>query len=122
MGENMSINLSSLDGDTGFLLDGNATGDLSGWWVSEAGDVNGDGIGDLVMGARKANGSGPNDSGTVYVVYGTTTPFPADFDVSSIDGTNGFVIEGNESGAQLGRSVASAGDFNNDGVDDIRQW
>jgi len=115
----MSIGLSTLNGTTGFLLDGNATGDLSGWWVSEAGDVNNDGIDDLIMGARKANGSGPNDSGTVYVVYGTTTPFPADFDVSTINGTNGFVIESNESGAQLGRSVASAGDFNNDGIDDI---
>lgn len=115
----MAINLSTLNGSNGFLLDGDAAGDLSGWWVSEAGDLNNDGIDDLVMGARKANGIGPNDSGTVYVVYGKTTPFPADFDVSSINGTNGFVIEGNQSGAQFGRSVASAGDFNNDGIDDI---
>jgi len=115
----MSINLNSLNGSNGFLLDGNEAGDLSGWWVSEAGDINGDGKTDLIMGARRAHGTGVGDSGIAYVVYGSTIPFPADFDVTDINGNNGFLIEGDEVGAQFGRSVASAGDFNNDGIDDL---
>ena len=49
-----SLNLSSLDGSNGFRLDGVAEYDFSGFSVSGAGDVNGDGFDDLIIGA-------PND-------------------------------------------------------------
>jgi hypothetical protein len=52
-----------------FLLGDNA-GDGSGYSVSNAGDVNGDGLDDLIVGARNADPSGTVDAGKSYVVFG----------------------------------------------------
>ena len=66
-----SFDLSSLDGTNGFRLNGVAADDYSGSAVSNAGDVNGDGLADLLIGADGApNGS---DSGASYVVFGRNT-------------------------------------------------
>ena len=46
------FNLASLNGSNGFRLDGENEFDHAGWSVSDAGDVNGDGYSDFVMGAR----------------------------------------------------------------------
>ena len=52
-----SLDLSALDGSNGFRLDGiDAFDDESGWSVSGAGDVNGDGIADLIIGALRRSG------------------------------------------------------------------
>ena len=48
------ISLSTLDGTDGFRLDGVAADDLSGVWVSSAGDINGDGLDDILIGASGA--------------------------------------------------------------------
>ena len=58
-----SINLSSLNGTNGFRLDGVAAGDASGFSVASAGDVNGDGYADLIIGANLADLNG-TDSGS----------------------------------------------------------
>ena len=50
---NASINLASLDGSTGFRLAGVGNDDYSGYSVASAGDVNGDGFADLIVGARR---------------------------------------------------------------------
>jgi len=60
-----SINLSSLNGSIGFRLDGASAGIYSGFSVASAGDVNGDGIADLNVGALGANGS----AGASYVYF-----------------------------------------------------
>ncbi|MGH2669506.1 MAG: integrin alpha [bacterium] len=63
-----NISLGDLDGTDGFKLSGVAAFDQSGRAVSTAGDVNGDGIDDLLIGAPGApNG---NFSGASYVVFG----------------------------------------------------
>ena len=54
LGSNGSFELSSLNGTNGFVLNGQAN-DHSGFSVASAGDVNGDGIADLVIGAPNAN-------------------------------------------------------------------
>ena len=56
------INLSSLNGTNGFRLDGVAGDDQSGRSVASAGDVNGDGFADLIIGALYADPNGA-DSG-----------------------------------------------------------
>jgi hypothetical protein len=63
------INLSDINGTNGFRLNGGAQYDYNGYAVSSAGDVNGDGFADLIVGAPGANSSG-YASGASYVVFG----------------------------------------------------
>ncbi len=95
-----------LDGSNGFAIVGEASGDAAGTSVSAAGDLNSDGLADLVIGAPKA----ANSAGAAYVVYGRNGAFPAVFHLSSLDGTNGFKVTGATSGDQFG---ASTGTLNN---------
>jgi Ca2+-binding RTX toxin-like protein len=69
------LNLSTLNGSNGFAINGIAAGDQSGSSVSSAGDVNGDGFDDLIIGARGADPNGIINAGQSYVVFGQgTTP------------------------------------------------
>ena len=77
-----NIDLSSLDGTNGFRLSGVAAGDFSGLSVASAGDVNGDGFADLIIGALTADAKDIN-SGASYVVFGKTSGFAANIDLSS---------------------------------------
>jgi hypothetical protein len=110
-----NINLARLDGSIGFKLSGVDKDDISGISVAGAGDINGDGIDDMIVGAANA---GIGLSGVSYVVFGTTSGFAADIDLSSLDGSNGFSLTGARRD-QAGASVASAGDVNGDGFADI---
>uniref|UniRef100_UPI001882905E beta strand repeat-containing protein n=1 Tax=aff. Roholtiella sp. LEGE 12411 TaxID=1828822 RepID=UPI001882905E len=118
-GFSASLDLSSLNGSNGFVINGINVGDLSGTSVSSAGDINGDGIDDLIIGARGADPNGQVDAGSSYVVFGTNSGFSASLDVSSLNGSNGFVINGINAGDNSGFSVSSAGDINGDGIDDL---
>jgi len=90
-----SINLSSLDGMNGFILTGIDRSDLSGASVSGAGDVNGDGLDDLLIGAPGSDHpSGSLNNGESYVVFGRTGTYPAVFNLATLDGDNGFVLRG----------------------------
>ncbi len=113
-----SLNLSSLNGTNGFRLDGAAAGDNSGFSVSSAGDVNGDGFEDLIVGVPDANPNG-SGSGSSYVVFGKAGGFASSLNLSSLNGTNGFRLDGVATGDLSGRSVSSAGDVNGDGFDDV---
>ncbi len=114
-----TFNLSTLDGSNGFRLDGEAMNDISGYAVSAAGDINGDGHDDLLIGARRSNVHG-TDSGSVYVVFGRTgSIFPATIGLGTLDGSNGFRLDGVGDYHYTGRAVAAAGDFNGDGLDDL---
>ncbi|HYX14720.1 MAG TPA: integrin alpha, partial [Nostoc sp.] len=113
-----SFNLSDLDGTNGFTINGIAAGDASGYSVSSAGDVNNDGFDDLIIGARLADPNG-YDSGQSYVVFGSSTGFDATLNLSNLNGTNGFTINGIAAVDYSGWSVSSAGDVNNDGIADL---
>jgi hypothetical protein len=101
-----------------FRINGVATGDIAGYSVSSAGDVNGDGFDDIVVGAPNADPNG-SSSGASYVVFGHASGFPTSFEPSTLNGANGFKISGESGSGNAGRSVASAGDVNNDGIDDL---
>jgi hypothetical protein len=114
-----AINLSNIvTGTGGFVINGENAGDKSGYSVSSAGDVNGDGLDDLIVGAYYADSAGKADIGKSFVVFGkadTTT-----VNLSNItSGTGGFVINGENAGDKSGYSVSSAGDVNGDGLDDL---
>ena len=92
----------------GITLSGDA-GDWVGWSVASAGDVNGDGTNDIVIGAPGTDGSG-----AVYFVLGgrglSDMHLPTEADVALI---------GENSGDYAGYAVASGGDMNGDGYDEV---
>ena len=118
------LDLSMLDDNEGFQI--NSSLQSSGVFnsLSSAGDINGDGISDIVIGKPFSDGL----TGRAYVVYGKTdddrqrdTAYDGGvLDLGALTSHNGITIESSSSigGAILGLSVASAGDFNGDDVSD----
>jgi hypothetical protein len=82
-----------------------------GWRAAGAGDLNGDGYADLVVGAYAQDNPTTNE-GSAYVYYGSSSGVPPAPAVS-LDNPTG------ESGAFFGRAVASCGDLNGDGYADL---
>ena len=114
-----SLNLSDLDGTDGFVINGIDGYDNFGTSVSDAGDINGDGIDDIIISAFLGDPNDKTNAGESYVVFGSRSDFSPSFDLSSLDGTNGFVLDGIDRGDRSGASVSSAGDVNKDGIGDI---
>jgi len=110
--------LSSLNGTNGFTLNGINEEEGAGFAADGAGDINDDGIDDVIIGALRADPNGTN-SGVVYVVFGSDQGFPAVLELSSLDGTNGFTLNGSDPGDTAGYPVKGAGDVNADGIDDV---
>ena len=117
---NSTFSIQDLDGTNGFAVNGVAFTDLAGQSVSNAGDVNGDGYDDFIVGAFQANPATGTDAGAAYVVFGSAAgPGGPSMNLSGLNGTNGFTINGAVAGQFAGRSVSSAGDVNGDGIDDL---
>ena len=113
------FNLSSLNGSNGFTVNGGAASDYLGWSVSVAGDVNGDGNDDVLIGALNVDVAGVANAGTAYVIFGKTTTFPAALEVATLNGTNGFALRGSVTNGTVGNTVSGAGDVNGDSYDDL---
>ncbi|HSA32727.1 MAG TPA: FG-GAP-like repeat-containing protein, partial [bacterium] len=91
------------------MLEADLGGDDFGASVAGAGDVNGDGYGDIIVGAPYyANGN--TNEGAIYIYHGSS---------GGINTTYARRIESNLAGTELGGSVASAGDVNGDGYSDV---
>ncbi|MEQ8318574.1 MAG: integrin alpha [Phycisphaerales bacterium] len=119
------LELADLDGQIGFRIDSVLASDRLGWSVGALGDINGDGVDDVIVGAPFANPDGMNPAGgAAFVFFGSATGFPAIVDAALLDGTNGFVAQGSREpgptgrGERAGTAVAGAGDLNGDGVAD----
>ncbi|MCB0874321.1 MAG: FG-GAP repeat protein, partial [Thermoleophilia bacterium] len=97
-------------------IDGPHTVALAGWSVAGAGDVNGDGRDDVVVGASSASNNSRNSSGSAYVLFGSASP--VDVDLAAL-GSAGMRIDGAAASDGAGRSVAGAGDLNGDGRADV---
>jgi hypothetical protein len=111
------INLDTgLNGTTGFrVLESTAEQTAA---VSIAGDINGDGYDDLLIGKYLADPGGRADAGRVYVLYGAAST-PSTLTNADFDGTRGFVINGAVTGDRFGERLGGAGDLNGDGFADM---
>ncbi len=104
------------EGQQDVTIFGADSGDSSGFAVA-AGDVNGDGIDDILVEAPLADGPGndrPN-AGEAYVIFGSAALEPT-IDIAL--GEQGLTLSGAEEGDRLGADLAT-GDANGDGVQDI---
>ena len=105
------LNLGDIE-DHGVLIRGESSGDRSGFSVSGAGDVNGDGHADILIGAPGANAG----AGETYLIYGKDeVSIP---DIKSL-GDKGVLIKGKNTGDRSGHSVSGAGDIDSNGYADI---
>ncbi|MCB0742393.1 MAG: FG-GAP repeat protein [Ignavibacteriae bacterium] len=90
-------------------LYGTQIGSEAGTSVSTAGDVNGDGYSDIIIGVPEFSNVQQSE-GAVFVYYGTS---------DGIDQANKLILEGNQDNANFGSSVSTAGDVNGDGYVDV---
>jgi hypothetical protein len=113
------VNLSDIASAIGgFVINGQASNDRSGQMVSSAGDVNGDGLADLIVGVNESNPAAGYHAGRSYVVFGKSTTTAVNLSDIAV-GTGGFVINGQTAGDQSGIGASSAGDVNGDGLADL---
>ena len=112
------IDLASLTSTQGFKILGASSDDWSGRSLSSAGDFNGDGYSDLIIGASYTYANSRANAGTSYIIFGKASGF-SDIDLASLTSIQGFKIIGAARNHYSGWSVKSAGDLNVDGFSDV---
>lgn len=112
-GFSRTVDTASLDGTNGFTF-GTATTD-----IKRAGDVNGDGLDDFIVGNANASPNALTGAGVTYVVFGRASGYPATLSPSTLNGETGFAVIGVSAEDRTGRYVSGAGDFNHDGFADL---
>ncbi|WP_395377361.1 hypothetical protein [Marinicella sp. W31] len=117
-GFNSTLDLANLDGQNGFLIRSLTEVGNFAQSVSSAGDINGDGLDDVIIGSPSLSTTS-NQNGASYILYGNSGAFQPAFDLTTLDGSNGFQINGADPTNNSGRYVSYAGDFNNDGHSDV---
>jgi len=118
-GTTSSLDLSSVVDVSGFAINGEYATDEAGM-INNIGDVNGDGLADLLVGAWSSDASGTN-SGRAYVVFGKTSTTAVDLSAVAA-GSGGFVINSAQAGDAIGAvdgGVSGIGDINGDGLADM---
>ncbi len=112
-----TLDLNTVTGASGFFIAGVTANDFVGGSVAFAGDFNGDGFDDVLVGASGAAGG----AGQSYLVFGNAANSITGLQVSDLDGSNGFRMTGSSGqlNSAAGASVAGVGDVNGDGYDDI---
>jgi Ca2+-binding RTX toxin-like protein len=96
-------------------IGGQASSDQLPRSLAVAGDMNGDGLGEAVVGTDFADNEG-GSSGSAWVVFGKSSP--ATVDLAAL-GTGGFRIDGEKASDQAARSLGAPGDVNGDGKADV---
>ena len=113
------VDVSLLDGNNGFVVRGIDFFCASGESLSAAGDVNGDDVDDLFIGAPRAGPSG-NTRGEAYVLFGgADVGSSGAIELSALDGADGVLLKGERFENRTGTSISDVGDINSDGIDDL---
>ena len=108
------LNLTDLNGLNGFKINGEDAGSQVGESVSIAGDINGDGYSDVLIGANN------NQFGVSYAVFGgAQVGNTGSLSLANLNGSNGFKIKGENLQDYSGYSLSAVGDVNGDGNDDV---
>ena len=115
-----SVDLVDIDAGLagGFAINGARAEDNAGIGLAGAGDINGDGLADLIIGANRAASNGNEGSGKAYFVLGQASTSPVQL-IGIEGGDGGFVMNGVGAEDGTGADVAKAGDINGDGIDDM---
>ena len=120
-----TLDISTLNGSNGFAINSGTfleANSALGIEVSAAGDVNNDGLDDMLIGSNRG-GLANNRQGRAYVIYGRSSAFPASVDVDSLVASGspatGFTLTGEANGDGFGGAVGGGGDVNGDGFDDL---
>ncbi len=106
------LEMIELVADASFL--GQSIGDLAGSSLAGPGDVNGDGLGDLLIGAPEVD-IGYASAGAVYLIAGREVGWAQDVGLGLADAS----LVGTATAEGVGRAVAGAGDVDGDGLDDL---
>jgi hypothetical protein len=107
-------------GTAGFVILGAVVADQLGYSVGGGGDVNADGIDDIVVGAKWGDPAGRSNAGYVYVIYGrAAASFPTIDLHSGLPRHSGYKILGTAAGDLLGYCVGVVQDFDGDGVAEL---
>jgi len=113
--DNLTIDLQHM-GENGFAIDGYGFDSATGFSVSGAGDVNGDGFDDIIVGAPFSESGGAFQAGEAFIVFGKRDHDT--IDLNSL-GKKGIHIDSRDELGRLGFSVSGAGDVNGDGLADV---
>ena len=111
----------TLNGRNGFSVTGLNERNWLGSELSFAGDINNDGLEDVAIYTQQyiKPVDGFDSQGTTYIIFGSRNAFPSPFDLTTLNGTNGFKVVGIAENERRGRSIGKLGDINGDGIDDI---
>lgn len=116
------LDVTALGSQDGLVIKGAAAQDNTGFGIAGVGDINGDGVGDFVVGANSYDEAGRTLSGAAWVIFGksgTSTGAARVIDLANLASSDGFMVVPQNENDQLGISAAGAGDVNGDGIADI---
>ncbi|WP_158596225.1 integrin alpha [Oleomonas cavernae] len=107
------------DSLTDIVIDGVNAGDRAGAAVGRAGDLNGDGLAEFLVGAPGMEKGAAVDAGAAFVLWGPAAPGNIDLNDPFTAGGKGYVIKGEAAGDAAGTTLLSVGDLNGDGKADV---